>query len=280
MKSADTLLPTQIQDRAAATASRLLALLAATLGGAALPWIVPRLNIQISRDCLLAELRLTGHLSTFFLGMPLHVVTAILSGLFALALWEIYGCARPRRRIIVTTAILNFVRHPAFLIFGFVTALLVAPLYTYSPSIAPPDDALIANFQLHRADFDRIHQSLQTEPALQYINAEGINYLAYGGPTVPGSTLDPTIPDHQDFAPRLRSVGIDSARLLTNNPDEITAVVWKTNSPRSYQFKGYIYSTSMLRPLYPSLDTRDHPIPTSYRHIEGNWYLYYDRLPE
>ena len=256
------------------------ATLAVTLAGAAiggffLPFLAPGMDRDAARILLLAGLHLTGHLDVGSMMLQLHLVSALVSGLLTLALWEIFCSAQPRRKERAAAIIITVVSHPYILGAGlFVGVILNCVLFYATPALPPPDAPLIANFRRNHAAFDRIRQELQRNPALQAVTTDNPN-----GSIPPGAP--PTIPaaDSDRFNALLQTAGVTKAKLNSDNHNELFAIVWLGSGMPGNQFKGYLYTAVAPSPLLPILDNHTNITVDAYHPIDTNWYLAYAHLP-
>jgi len=246
----------------------------ALLGGFFLPFAAPTVAADAARLCLLASVQLTGHLDIGPVRFEVHTLAAIVSGLFALAVWELYHCIRPRDRERSAEIILRIAGHPrplASILFG---GFLLNLILNYSvPSPPPADEPLLLNFNRNVAALEQVRQSLATAPALHTVRIDNPD-----GSEPEGSP--PTLPADRSalYLGQLQTAGIASARIR----DEKTILsAWTESGMHGNREKGYLYTTLPPAPLLPSLDSRQPDANNAvFRRISGNWYLFSWRSQE
>jgi hypothetical protein len=130
----------------------------------------------------------------------------------------------------------------------------------------PKDKDLLENFKQHQTELSRVVHMLGEDRKLQHLWPDSIT---------PKDAIDE---DRWDEYRRLMS-SIGSRGIHANLGKE-SAVMFRSDSLNYASYdKGYVYSEKKLEPLKESLDLKRTDVPpyhTYYRHIEGNWYLYYE----
>jgi hypothetical protein len=153
-----------------------------------------------------------------------------------------------------------------------IISLILFALLTGCSSKHPSDQSLLDNFQTHKAEFNQLLQ--------MFLADKGLGRVAY----------DFTRPEHPE------NIGISSDRLQQYRKlfsrlglsegiegyDE-KELVWFHASAQGLSVtgsgKGYAYLTKPPPLIVESLDnywSKDGKSFTAFRHIEGNWYLYFD----
>jgi len=131
-----------------------------------------------------------------------------------------------------------------------------------------PDSTLIANFQTHRQDLERLVEMARQEQPRQA-----------GG----GVVIDMGWTDVKDLSQArwgnykrlFRKVGAKHGIRGSNDRWEI--IMSARGMVTAGSTKGFLYSPSPPTPLIPSLDDPPRaPEGALYRHLDGPWYLYYE----
>jgi len=169
-------------------------------------------------------------------------------------------------------------RKKAVLLFGLgvcVPALIAGMFHAADHHEDPPtDQQMLANFQRHQATFDQLVRIAQADKRLTRV---GDNWTQPDDPLSAGvgqSRID-------QYRKLFGVAGVMGG--FESDADGVEFYYWGRGSAISSDTdKGYIYEKKPPTPLLPSLD-RCHPNgenPTfAYRHIAGDWYLYYKYLP-
>ena len=145
----------------------------------------------------------------------------------------------------------------------------------------PSDEQMMTNFQQHRPTFNQLIQMVQADKEGIHIDTAAM---------LPMNTQAPSIPlDRINTYRRLmKTVGL--ARWLTADAKatDVEMAYYANGSAISSDVdKGYVYLTQPPTPLMRTLDQygtdgdgsgRDTEV-LAYRHIQGDWYLYYRYEP-
>lgn len=152
-----------------------------------------------------------------------------------------------------------------------VTLLIFAPLNGCA-SDHPSDKALTENFQSHKAEFDQLLQ--------MFLADEGLSLVDFGWtlPKEPES-IGVTQERLEQYRKLFREVNLSKGI----HSHKTKGIVWFTASTRglgiSGSGKGYAYATKRPELVVDDLDnykSKNGKSFTAYKHIEGNWYLYFD----
>jgi hypothetical protein len=154
--------------------------------------------------------------------------------------------------------------------------LLLTPfvflLFISCSSKHPSDKELLDNFQAHKAEFDQLLQ--------MFLSDKGLGRVAYdftrpGDPQTVGVTTDRLKEYRRRFDKLELSAGIEGY----DGKD----IVWLHSSTQglavSGSGKGYAYLRKPPEMQVQDLDkywSKDGRSFTAFRHIEGNWYLYFN----
>lgn len=138
----------------------------------------------------------------------------------------------------------------------------------------PSDQQMLANFRRHQATFNQLVQMTQADKGLTRV---GDNWTTPDDPLSIGVT-----PSRINQYRKLFSV-VGTKIGLGADTGSVEFYYYGYGSAISSDTdKGYIYTKEAPTPLLPTLDGC-HPsgenLTFAYRHIEGNWYLYYKYLP-
>ena len=146
---------------------------------------------------------------------------------------------------------------------GFSVLLLLSAC---SENLTPKDKDLLENFKQHRTELSRVVQMLGEDRKLQALWPDSIT---------PKDAIDED--RWNEYRRLMSSIG---TRGIHANLGKESEVMFRSDSLNYASYdKGYVYSEKMLEPLKESLDLKRTEVPpyqTYYKHIEGNWYLYYE----
>jgi hypothetical protein len=140
----------------------------------------------------------------------------------------------------------------------------------------PPDRELIANFRQHQGEFEQLAKMLQTDKALTRVDQDWTDPNSPQSIGVSQSRID-------EYRRLLRDVKTPRGFQTPGNPNDIEFYYFMTGSAISSDTdKGYAY---LVTPPPHPLTNLDDCQPdekngiTAYRHIQGNWYLFYEYIP-
>lgn len=139
----------------------------------------------------------------------------------------------------------------------------------------PPDQQLLSNFQVHHAAFDKLVQMSRADKG----SYDSEISSATSDTALPGGTQEKRIAEYRRW--------LDAAKIFngfsSDGDQEVELCYWGFGSATSSDTdKGYTY---LAVPPKQTLNSLDDCRPDekngveAYRHIEGNWYLYYKYLP-
>jgi hypothetical protein len=161
-----------------------------------------------------------------------------------------------------------------------IPALVAGMLWEVSNSHKPPSDQkLLENFDRHEATFDQLIQMAQTDKGLTRVDED------WTRPENP-QTINVSSARISTYRRLLKEAGVPRGFQVTDTADEVDFYYWGIGSAISSDTdKGYAYLTMPPFNLLPSLDgshpderNGDNGVKT-YRHIRGNWYLFYEYIP-
>ena len=138
----------------------------------------------------------------------------------------------------------------------------------------PADQQMLANFRQHQAAFDKLARMAQADKSLTRVANNWTN---------PSDPLSVGVGQSRinQYRELLSVVGVVGG--LGSDTDSVEFYYWGHGSAISSDTdKGYVYEKKPPAPLLPSLDgcrPNGNNFMLTYRHIEGNWYLYYKYLP-
>ena len=131
------------------------------------------------------------------------------------------------------------------------------------------DREMVANFQLHKADFNKLLAMFQADKGLQYFSK---GHTRPEDPSSVGVTQQ-RLKDYQEMFSALGLDGLGDVS-VSNNKDEVWFFT-STEGPRESTFKHYAFVPHPTRGVVEDLNTAASKA-APYRRIEGNWYLALD----
>jgi hypothetical protein len=146
----------------------------------------------------------------------------------------------------------------------------------WAVTLPPSDHQLLDNFRKHRATFDLVLQMAEQDRKLLHITD------SWTEPNDPESIhVSPgRISKYRDLLKRAR---VPAGLHVYPEWSEYDFFYWIVGSAiSSDREKGYAYRSSAPRHLLADRDWRDTsatPFAEVYRHIDGNWYIYYRYIP-
>ncbi len=156
-----------------------------------------------------------------------------------------------------------------------VPALVLGMFYALDHHDDPPSDQqMLANFHQHRTTFNQLVRMAQADKGLTRI---GDDWTIPDDPLSVGATPSRIAQYRKLFGVAGTTSGFGA------DAESVEFYYWGHGSAISSDTdKGYIYAKKPPTPILPSLEGC-HPngenLTFAYRHIEGNWYLYYKYLP-
>jgi hypothetical protein len=163
------------------------------------------------------------------------------------------------------------------LVMGIPTSF-IALVWIAREAIEPPSDAsMLRQFDGHEAVFDRLVGMASADKGLQRVG---------GNWTMPIDTRSAGMSSErlEDYRRLLRDAGTPGGLQTSQGRDGFDFLLWTRGSAISDDTaKGFAYRTNPPPNIVRSLDgiradSRD--ALTAYRHIRGNWYLFYQFIPD
>jgi hypothetical protein len=170
-----------------------------------------------------------------------------------------------KRRIILT------------LVLGIPTSF-IAVAWIAKEAVAPPSDAaMLRHFERHAATLDKLVEMVSADKGLDRVDQTW---------TMPADTKSIGVSSERlaDYRRLLRDAGTPRGFQISQGHDGIDFFFWLRGSAISDDTdKGFAYRTTRPTNTLQSLDniqvnSRDALI--AYRYIRGNWYLYYQFIPD
>lgn len=166
--------------------------------------------------------------------------------------------------------------------------LLITPLATscdfgISDKKHPSDAELIKNFHEHRPGFDELIQMFTSDQGLGRVGADFTRSSSFFEKCTGAnswSSNETGVDDDRlrEYRKRFATLGLPKGIEGYCDKEHI----WLYASTRGLSVtgssKGYVYVTKMPSPVVESLDdywSADGKSFTAFRHVEGNWYLYF-----
>ncbi|PYK29213.1 MAG: hypothetical protein DME57_11240 [Verrucomicrobia bacterium] len=140
----------------------------------------------------------------------------------------------------------------------------------------PPDQQLLTNYEKHEATLNQLVEMVKKDKGLTRVDTD------WTDPQDP-TTIGVSTERINEYRRLLREVRVPRGFSAWSQA-EIDFLYWGIGSAVSDDVtKGYAYLESAPQNLAESLDGYKRP-PTRdvvkvYRHIRGNWYLFYEYLP-
>lgn len=203
-----------------------------------------------------------------WIGLAIGAVVGIVLALFILRYLrrDDLGITAQRKKTILIVS----------LVIGLPTLVAGMLWIPQQPDNPPPDKELLENFQRHQATFNELAQMAQVDKGL---NRVGDNWTSPGDPQKIG--VSPT--RINEYRRLLNDAGVPGGFQSAIEANEVEFYYWFTGSAISDDTeKGYAYLTKPPAHLLKSLDQCQLDGDSgseSYRHIQGNWYLFYDYIP-
>ncbi len=144
-----------------------------------------------------------------------------------------------------------------------------------NPQNPPSDAKLLADFPRHEATLNEIAQMAQAEEGLIWVLRNETN------PTDP-HTVGVSPARIARYHQLLNAAGVPEGFTQNSDNGGIYFENWRYGPATStHSDKGYVYLTPPPAHTLSSLDECGFEVNgiVAYRHIEGNWYLYYDYTP-
>ncbi len=136
----------------------------------------------------------------------------------------------------------------------------------------PSDDALLHNFHRHEAEFEQLLVMLRTDNKLERVDN------TWTRPEDP-ATIGVTAARVDTYRDLFLKLAIPRGCTAYHAPERFMFTASTFGLSVSGSAKGYAYMTETPEVVVPNLDTHrsaDGRSFTAYRHIKGNWYLYFE----
>ncbi|HYX72053.1 MAG TPA: hypothetical protein VE732_04725 [Nitrososphaera sp.] len=165
-------------------------------------------------------------------------------------------------------------------VLGLVAALFASYIlllsWTWTSGDIPhkSDEELIANFQAHRSEFNQLLEMISQDKGLQRVDD---NWTRPENPQTIGISQERIDAYRKLFG----SAGVPRGFYAFHDEGVFEFIASAQGLAVSGSSKGYIYSTNPLTRVVANLDNyhllenKPYGYPI-YRHIEGNWYLFFD----
>ena len=154
---------------------------------------------------------------------------------------------------------------------GVPAALIAAFSLPFNPFIPPPDETLLADFRRNETELNQIVGMIQHDKGLRRVDD------TWTMPHNPES-VGVTRARLALYRRRLQNVGTPRGFFVpppTKTGNEIQFFKWVTGSAiSSTNMKGFVYRVRPPKKTRKTLDNCDGEWE-AYRHIKGNWYLFY-----
>ena len=134
-----------------------------------------------------------------------------------------------------------------------------------------PDAWMIANFQKHKSDFERLRQMILEDKGLNRVDD---NWTDPQEPLTIGIKSERIARYRRIF----QQLGIPRGFSATAERDKIEFITTTQGWLAGGSLKSYMYLKTPPDEVLDDLDKltfQERPVGTGYRHIEGNWYLYF-----
>jgi hypothetical protein len=172
----------------------------------------------------------------------------------------------------IVLAILAIPALIAAIFFGYVA--LFAWVFTSGDIPHKSDDELIANFESHKADFNRMLQMINEDKGLDRVD---YNWTAPENPQSVGISQNRI----DEYRSLFRRAGVPRGFSAFKTKDYVEFIASSQGLAVGGSSKGYLYAKDPPPRLteniekYRAQENKYSPAFPVYRHIEGNWYLFY-----
>jgi len=148
----------------------------------------------------------------------------------------------------------------------------------------PKDSELIKNFQTHRAEFDELLEMFKADRSLGRVGPDFTRSASFfetcTGPNA-WNGEEPEVSEGRlkDYRTRFTKLGLTAGIEGYCEKDAVHFHASTRGLSVTGSSKGYAYLASPPKIVVDDLDTywsEDGKSFTAYRHIDGNWYLYFD----
>lgn len=132
----------------------------------------------------------------------------------------------------------------------------------------PSDEVMLDHFAKNRTNFETLRQMVSKDSGLQRVD---YNWTHPDNPEEVGVSEERI----QTYRELLQKSGVPRGFSHYPNNPEIEFYYWGQGSTISSDYiKGYLYTAKPPKPLYKTLNTHSM-FENGFRHIEGNWYIFY-----
>ena len=136
-----------------------------------------------------------------------------------------------------------------------------------------PDSQLIANFQEKKADFEHLRQMILEDEGLTRVD---VDWTEPRDPQTVGISSERIA----EYRKMFRRLGTPRGFSATRGRSNIEFIASSQGFVTHGSHKSYAYLRDRPDTLLDSLDgfiepSKKRAVGTGYRHIEGNWYLYF-----
>ncbi len=200
---------------------------------------------------------------------------AILGAMAALRVWDYVHGGRALR----TSS-----KQKAWLVSGFSTGIPILVFgmlwLAFSLGGPPSDEQMLTNFQQHRSTFNQLIQMVQADKGGMHIDTAAMLPMNTQAPGISSRRLD-------TYRRLMKSIGLSRWLDATPQATDVEMAYYVTGSAMvGGVTKGYAFLTKPPKPLLTDLNqcnsdgnnqcTSDSKNGAEvYRHIQANWYLYY-----
>ena len=154
----------------------------------------------------------------------------------------------------------------------FILPLFLIVLGGCGESEHPKDDTLILNFKRNEVDFEHLLTMLREDKKLERVDD------TWTKPDDP-ATIGVTKEQIKSYRALFSRLGIPRGFYAFHDPERFTLLASAYGLSVSGSAKGYAYLVQKPDLVVGNLDEywpADGKSFTAYRHIKGNWYLYFD----
>lgn len=209
----------------------------------------------------------------FVLGAPIGILAGAITGaIYASRAAKLLGeqstsdTLRRRKRRVALTLVLG------------IPAAFIAMDWTTKEAHEPPSDAaMLREFALHEATFNTLVEMASADKMLDRVDE---NWTMPADPQIVGVSA----PRLAEYRRLLREAGTPRGFQRSPADDGLNFFFWLRGSAISDDVaKGFSYRSSPPARIVQTLDSiraESRDGFTSYRHIGGNWYLFYEFTPD
>lgn len=160
-----------------------------------------------------------------------------------------------------------------FAVFALVIVLLyrAVPFTDFKGQSHQSDEQMIANFQQHKTEFEQLRQMILDDKGFTRIDDD------WTEPSDP-QTINIKPSRITEYRKLFQLLNIPRGFSATQDKNEIEFIASSQGWIASGSSKSYVYLSTRPESLLNNLNQMsltDKPFGTGYRHIEGNWYLYF-----